>query len=89
MTEYRITVHETVTRKLLKMDNAIRERLIKEIARMRFSDLGRHMKHGLDFFVEEAGQYRIVFRCIDHEKRIHFVGNHKEYEKWYRKAMQN
>jgi mRNA-degrading endonuclease RelE of RelBE toxin-antitoxin system len=86
MTEYKVTVNETVSRKLLKMDGAVRERLIKVIAMMRSTEPGRHLKHGLDFFVEEVGQYRIVFRCINQEKRVHFVGDHKEYEKWYRKA---
>ncbi|MFA5246364.1 MAG: hypothetical protein WC408_00550 [Candidatus Micrarchaeia archaeon] len=89
MTEYKVTVNEAVEKKLQKMDNAISERLIRLIARMRSTEPGRHLKHGLDFFVEEEGQYRIVFRFTNQEKRIHFAGDHKEYEKWYRKAAQN
>jgi hypothetical protein len=36
--------------------------------------------------VEELGQYRIAFYQDEekHEKEIHFVGNHKQYEKWYK-----
>ncbi len=36
--------------------------------------------------VEEAGQYRIAFYQNEEQrkKEIHFVGNHKQYEKWYK-----
>jgi hypothetical protein len=37
------------------------------------------------FFVIEVGQYRIAYYCDEKkkEKVIHFVGDHKEYRKWY------
>lgn len=37
------------------------------------------------FYVEEVGQYRIAY-IKDEKKRvkkIHFVGTHKQYERWY------
>jgi mRNA-degrading endonuclease HigB of HigAB toxin-antitoxin module len=39
----------------------------------------------LAFFVDEVGQYRIVYRVLEETKhvRFYFVGTHKEYEKWY------
>jgi len=43
------------------------------------------MRSGLDFFAEEVGQYRIVFTCEANQKVVYFVGNQKDYEKWYSK----
>lgn len=44
--------------------------------------------HSSRYKVEEVGGYRIAF--IQHEtvriKSIHFVGNQKQYEKWYKSA---
>jgi hypothetical protein len=36
--------------------------------------------------VEETGQYRIAFYQNEETrtKEIHFVGTHKQYEKWYK-----
>jgi hypothetical protein len=44
----------------------------------------RHLKFGKNCFVEEVGQYRIAFKIMAEikEKRIVFIGDHKEYEKW-------
>jgi hypothetical protein len=42
--------------------------------------------HQSKFCVEEVGQYRICF-VVEEEtktKSIHFIGNHKQYEKWYK-----
>ena len=45
----------------------------------------RHLKYGLPYFVVEFGQYRITYKVLESEQKIifYFVGNHKEYEKWY------
>lgn len=80
---YEVVLHEDAEERLLKIDKPVRERIIKRIARMRSESPRRHMKHGLDFFVEEAGQYRIVYKFSENKKVIYFVGDHKEYEKWY------
>ncbi|HLC36402.1 MAG TPA: hypothetical protein VJK05_02235 [archaeon] len=46
---------------------------------------GRGM-HSSKYQVEETGQYRIAFIEYKEEgiKDIHFVGNRKQYEKWYK-----
>ena len=43
------------------------------------------MRQTAKFFVDEVGQYRILYRIFDetNEIRFYFVGTHKEYEKWY------
>ncbi|MDO8554541.1 MAG: hypothetical protein Q7S22_07065 [Candidatus Micrarchaeota archaeon] len=44
----------------------------------------RHEKHGLDYFVDEIGQYRVLFTSEETSKirRFYFIGDHKEYEKF-------
>ncbi len=82
---YSVGFQEDAKKQLLVMDFSIREMLIKRIARMQDEPSGRHLKSGLPYFVERAGQYRIVYTCDEKkkEKIIYFVGDHKEYEKWY------
>ena len=44
------------------------------------------LRFGVDFFVEEVGQYRICYKSFEDKilRRCYFVGDHKEYEKWVR-----
>lgn len=83
MTEYEVTFQADARKSFSSLDTAVKNRIIKVAVKMRTAQPGRHLKHGLDFFVEEAGQYRVVFTCEENRKEIYFVGNHKEYEKWY------
>ena len=80
---YFVSLHEDAAKMLEGLDASVRARLIKRIARMRSEPPGRHMAHGLDFFVEEAGQYRIVYTVEGDSKIVYFAGRHKDYEKWY------
>ncbi len=85
MSSFQVFLHDDAAESLDKMDSSIKERVIRRIARMREESAGRHMKYGLGFFVEELGQYRIVYACDEDTKIIYFIGDHKEYEKWYSK----
>ena len=42
--------------------------------------------HSLRYQVEEVGQHRIAFEVDERArtKSIYFIGNHKQYEKWYK-----
>ncbi|MDE1850787.1 MAG: hypothetical protein KGH54_03275 [Candidatus Micrarchaeota archaeon] len=71
---------------LLALDKSIRYRMLKRIKKMENELPGRHLKHGLQFFVEDVGQYRLVYKCLKNNKIIYFIGLHKEYEKWFRPA---
>ena len=82
---FAIHFQEDAERNLLMLDASTRERILKRIDRMRNEPPGRHMKHGLPYFVEEAGQYRIVYELEGNLKNIYFVGDHKSYERWYKK----
>ncbi len=68
-----------------KFDQPIKEQILKKFEHMKQPLQARGL-HSSIFLVEEAGQYRIAFK-IDFDnrvKKIQFVGNHKQYEKWYR-----
>ena len=69
----------------LPLDKSVKERVAKKIAKILEYPTKRHLKKSL-FFVDEVGQYRIIYRVFDENERVrfYFVGNHKEYERWYR-----
>ncbi len=70
------------------LDNSIKERIAKKIGKILEYPIKRHLKN-ISFFVDEVGQYRIIYRVFDETKqvRFYFVGTHKEYEKWYRQGF--
>ncbi len=61
----------------------IKERVKKKLIQLKYLP-SRHLEHGVDYFVKEIGQYRIVFKSDERLKirRFYFVGKHKEYEKY-------
>lgn len=64
----------------------IQKRIWKKIMQIKTGLPGRHLHFGVDFFVEEVGQYRICYKSFEERKarKIYFVGDHKEYERWVR-----
>ncbi len=68
------------------LDESIKERVAKKVGKILGYPTKRHLKRSL-FFVDEVGQYRIIYMVFEENKRVrfYFVGTHKEYEKWYRK----
>lgn|GEM_PF-1380642 len=71
--------------RFLHFDKPERERILMKLQQMKQPLAGRGL-HGNRFHVEESGQYRIVYEeePATRTKYIHFVGNHKQYEEWYR-----
>jgi len=68
-----------------KFDKGIQQQILKKFEQMEQPLQSRGL-HSSRFQVEEIGQYRIALK-IDKEsriKKIQFVGNHKQYEKWYK-----
>jgi len=66
-----------------KLDKNMRERVWKKVQQLKTQLHSRHLMQGLDFFVSEVGQYRIAYK-IDEQRKVkvvHFVDDHKEYEK--------
>ncbi|MBI5036242.1 hypothetical protein HZC09_02770 [Candidatus Micrarchaeota archaeon] len=68
-----------------KFDPAVQARIMKKIIQLKKPLKHRHLKHGLPYFVEEAGGYRVAFQVEEKLKKkiIRFVGDHKQYEEWY------
>lgn len=62
----------------------LRKRIWKKVLQIERGLPGRHLEHGVEFFVEEVGQYRICYKSMEDAKvrRFYFVGKHKDYEKW-------
>ena len=70
-----------------KMDKETQERIWKKIQKQKDETTARHMRFGLEFYALEIGQYRVALK-IDEAKKLKivwFAGNHKQYEKWYKK----
>ena len=69
-----------------KLDTSVQARVFKKIRQLETGFPGRHLKHGLDFFVEEVGGFRIAYKSDEALKirKIYFAGSHKDYEKWYK-----
>ena len=68
-----------------KFDTETQRKILKKLDQMKQPLQARGL-NASRVVVEEVGQYRIAF-YQDEEKRqkeIHFVGNHKQYEKWYK-----
>ncbi len=69
-----------------QLDYPIRLRIEKKLLQLTREDLGsRHLKHGVNCFVAEVGQYRIAYKLLESRrlKQVIFVGDHKAYERWY------
>lgn len=82
---YKIDFDEGWDRYFEKLPKDIQIRVWKKINKIKTGLPGRHLHSGVDYFVEEVGQYRICYKSFENKKvrRFYFVGNHKDYEKWY------
>ena len=71
-------------RRFEKLDNSIKLRIAKKVRQIIGGLPGRHLEHGLPYFVEEVNQYRICYSSDEGLKLrcFYFVGDHKEYRKW-------
>ncbi len=69
-----------------KLDDTIKERIAKKIKKILEFPKKRHLGQKANFFVDEVGQHRIIYRVFNetNEVRFYFVGNHKEYKRWYK-----
>jgi len=84
---YYPTFPETWFELFEKLEIELKDRISKKIRKILEFPQKRHLRKGLDYFVDQAGQYRIVYQVIEeqNEIRFFFVGNHKEYEKWFKR----
>ncbi|MBI4360928.1 hypothetical protein HY572_04115 [Candidatus Micrarchaeota archaeon] len=85
LSEWRIEFEPNWDHHFRKFDRNTQLKIIKKIDHMKQPLVGRGL-HGSPYMVEEVGQYRIAFEQDEktRTKTVHFVGNHKQYEAWYR-----
>jgi len=83
---YTIKFKPEYLRRLEKLDIRVQKRSKKIIDKLKYPKKRRYLKKGNPYFVEELGQYRILYKLIEIDKIIEllFIGNHKEYEKLYK-----
>jgi len=64
--------------------NSVKIRVSKKIGKIIRGIPGRHLQKGLEYLVEEVGQYRVVYKSFEEKmvRRFYFVGTHDEYMKW-------
>jgi len=82
---FRVVLDDYARKNLSRLDKSVREAVCKRLHRLELDDFEpRHLKHGVPFFVEEVGQYRICFKIRYElgEKRVYFIGDHDAYGKW-------
>ncbi|MFH1106388.1 MAG: hypothetical protein V1787_00680 [Candidatus Micrarchaeota archaeon] len=81
---FRLEFNPGWDRHFRKFDRAVQERILAKLEQMKQPLPARGM-HASRYKIEEAGGYRIAYIQDDEkrEKRIHFVGDHKQYEEWY------
>ena len=86
---YKATFHKDWPEYFDKLNNQIKERTAKKIQKILERPQKRHLVSGAKYFVDEIGQYRILYLIFEEkqEVRFFFIGNHKEYEKWYKKLF--
>ncbi|MEW5955732.1 MAG: hypothetical protein AB1626_04330 [Candidatus Micrarchaeota archaeon] len=83
---FAVLFEENAEKQFYNLDKSIQERIVKKLKQLERDGLpSRHLQHGVPVFVEEVGQYRIVFKLRQDlkQKRVVFIGDHKQYEKWY------
>ena len=71
---------------LQRLDRSVQIKIYKKLSRLARPELvSRHLQHGKPHFVEEAGGWRIAYIQDEKkmERRVVFIGTHKDYEKWY------
>ncbi|MFH1751654.1 MAG: hypothetical protein ABH821_01820 [archaeon] len=68
-----------------KFDKQTQKQVLKKFEKMKQPLQARGL-HSSRYQVEEVGQNRIAFIQYDktRTKDIYFVGNHKQYEKWFK-----
>ena len=83
---YQATFHERWPDYFDPLDNSVKERIAKKIRKILEHPQKRHLKSSAKYFVDEVRQYRLLYMVFEEnqEVRFFFVGDHKEYEKWYK-----
>jgi mRNA-degrading endonuclease RelE of RelBE toxin-antitoxin system len=82
---YSLIASELFIKQLDGLDRGVKEQIKKKLDKIKTDKKRRHLKLGLPYFVEEIGQYRIIYSANEEKQELllMFVGRHKDYEKYY------
>ncbi len=85
---HRSTFDESWPTYFNELESHLKERVAKKIKNILGFPQKRHLK-GATFFVDEIGQYRLIYRVFEetNEVKFYFVGDHKLYEKWFKRLF--
>ncbi len=84
---FSVFVDDPPKARLFQLDHSLKIPILKKLKQLERDDLpSRHLQHGLPYFVEDVSGFRIAFTKDDGTKvkKVWFIGDHKEYEKWFR-----
>jgi len=88
MSFYELQFTEIAKKQYECLDNSIKQEVKKKLIKLTEREKKRrHLRFGEPYFVDEVGQYRIIYEIIDTEIVILvlFIGKHSDYEKYLRK----
>jgi len=90
LVEWKIEFRKDWNKYFKKFDSNTQKKIFKKLKKMAETMKPRGL-HRSRFCVEEVNQYRIVYTYDDktNMKSIYFIGNYKQYEKWFRSLEQN
>ncbi len=79
----KVILSEEAKADVRKMDGSIRPWFLKHFAKIASHGPGRHLGHGVDWYVEEAGQCRVAYQVKGDVATVGYCfTTHKEYDKW-------
>ena len=83
---YKATFHKDWPEYFDRLEHTIKGRVAKKIQKILECPQKRHLSGEAKYFVDETGQHRILYMVFEEkqEVRFFFVGDHKDYEKWYK-----
>jgi mRNA-degrading endonuclease RelE of RelBE toxin-antitoxin system len=85
-----IVLSNEAEKEFKKLDNSLKILFKKHLEKMKKDEnVGRHLKGGIPFYVENVGSSSRIVYYIENEKIIicYFFVTHKEYENWYGSFM--
>ncbi|MFH1095231.1 MAG: hypothetical protein V1728_03365 [Candidatus Micrarchaeota archaeon] len=83
---YQVVAEDGAKDSFFRLDRGVQTRIAKKLAQLERPEfVSRHLRHGKPHYVAEVGGYRIAYLQDDKnmERRVVFIGMHKEYERWY------
>ncbi len=88
MSFYELKFSEIAKKQYEDLDNSIKTEIKKKLLKLKEKEKKRrHLRFGEPYFVDEVGQYRIIYEIIEEKIVILvlFIGKHSDYEKYLKK----